>query len=803
MFKSFLSSSGLSSANEPHLLPQRKTSALLTAAAEWLSLASVVIVPLIFLMRTGQSQDFVKQIALLALMSVAVLCWVGSMLVNKKLSLRRTVANPVVLLLLATTLISALLSGARYLGMVGGDGQEYQSFMTTLLFAAFFFVVTNLPSGANFARRVIFCATFVGGLVSLFALFQYSGVYLIPGVNSPSFNPIGSTVILGLFAAVTVVMAAASFLESVNSKKLALVKHVAVGFFGACALVLAITINFWPIWAAIIIGLLVVMILATIRPHAINRLMWLAVPMLVLVIAALFLLIKIPFPISAPTEVFPTLKQSIDVARGSLISHPIFGAGPGTYLQEFALHRSIDLNQNYFWYVQFDRAMSFLATVASTMGVAGLVAWLAVFVIGLWKSAAYLIASRKMDDASWVSALAIAAAWFASAAGIIIYGASLPLLFLFWILFTVLIRSTSTESVEVGFSESPRSGLVLTFAFVILIVLALSGWFVSGTRLYADATLANSSSLDLNTSLDTVISKLENAFRTDPQSDLTARNLSKAYLLKIQQLFSDTKLDPAVRNPQVQNLTSNAVKAGTVATQLNPMNIQNWTQLGAVYEAIAAYVSGASDQAIKAYARAAELDPTSPLHPTSIGRVNLAIAKIASDTMDSAKDDATKAADKKVMDDSLVSAIAAFQNALKLKSDYGMANYQIALAYDAQGKTKEAIASLEKVLLANTNDIGVGFEMASLYYRDGQKDKAQAELERLIKQQPDFANGRWLLATVYEEDKRYDDAIAQLQEILKTNKDNKDVQTKLQTLQDEKAGKTPAAGTAPTPPVLP
>lgn len=789
--KSFVSSAGVSSAKEPRLLSPKKLSATLIAVAEWLSLAAVVLVPLTFFANTSQSLEFPKQLVLLALASLAVLCWLGSMFVNRALSLRRTVANPAVLILLTAVFISALLSGAKFASIVGEGGQEYQSLMTTALFAIFFFVVINLPEKRRFTSRTIFSLVVVGGLASLYAIFQYAGVHLIPAVSSPSFNLIGSTVALGLFAAVTMVMAATSFLTEVTGK-MALAKRIIAGFFGVCALVLTIIIDFWPIWVAVIVGLLAILVFAIVRPQAIRRLSWLTVPMIVLVIATLFLAVNIPSPIHAPAEVFPSFTQSFSVARDSLYSHPIFGSGPGTFAQDFALHRGLDLNKSPLWYVQFDRGESYLSTIAATLGLAGLVAWLAVIVIGVWKSVAYLIASRKKDDAGWLIALAVSAAWLTSAVGLLLYGASFASLFLFWVLFALLTRATSANRVDVGFESSPRASLVMTLVFVITIVLSLAGWFISGTRLYADVAFASGVNKNTETQVDAVITDLESAAKMNPQSDSIQRNLSQAYLIKIRQLFGDKSLDATARGTQVQALTSAAVKAGQQATVLYAGNAQNWSQLGAVYEAITSYVTNAPDQAIEAYNKAAELDPTSPAHPTSLGRINLAMASIGMNDLKNVKDEAAKATVQKKINDALASAVTNLQNALKLKSDYAPASYQIALAYDSQGKIKEAIASLQGTLKANPVDAGVAFEMASLYYRDGQKDMAQTVLENLIKQAPDFANGRWLLATLYQEKKMYAEAISQVEEIAKTNAGNADVQTFLQTLKDERDGKAPA-----------
>ena len=785
-------------------MPQKKLTAALGAVSEGLALAAVALVPLVFLINTSQSLEFPKQIVLLALVSLSALCWLGSMLVEKKLSLRRTVANPVVLILVAVVLVSALISSGKYVGIIGDGGQEYQSLVTTLLMAALFFVVVNIPGHRRFAPRAILTTIVAGGVVSLYALLQFAGAHIIPPITSATFNLIGSTVTLGLYAAVITVMAATTYLVE-DKSKYALARRIAIGVAGALSIIVVAVIDFWPVWMVIIAGLLAILIFAIVRPQAIRRLNWLAVPMIALVITVLFLAVSIPLPIRAPAEVFPSFSQSFSVARDSLFGHPIFGSGPGTFGADFALHRTLELNKSALWYVQFDRGASYLTTVAATLGLAGLVAWLAILVIGLWKPIAYLVASRRKDEEAWLFSLILFSAWLASAAGLLFYGTSLAALFLFWLLLALLIRATSTESAEVSFESSPRSGLVLTFAFVILIVLSLAGWFTEGTRLYADVNFVSAVGKNTNTQIDGVINNLETAASMNPQSDSIARNLSQAYLLKIQQVINDTNLDATARGNQVQNLTASAVKAARAAADLSPKNLQNWAQLGAIYEAIIPYVTNASDSAIQADQQAAALDPTSPVHPTSEGRVYLAVAAKDSSGLASAKDAAAKADIQKQIDDALVSAGTALDKALSLKADYAPAIYQKALVLDAQGKTKDAITALLPVMQAYPNDAGVGLEMAMLYYRDGQKDKAQSVLEYLVSQTPSFANARWLLSAIYEEQQKWDDAIAQIQAILKDSPNDKTVQQRLQTLQDEKSGKiapgsAAASASGPTPP---
>jgi tetratricopeptide (TPR) repeat protein len=797
MPKDFISSAGLSSAKEPRLVPQKKLSALLSAITEWLTLAAVVLVPLIFLVNTSQSLEFPKQIVMLMLVSVAALCWIGTMLVDKTLSIRRTVANPVVLFLLGAVLISSLLSKSHSTSIIGDGGQEYASLVTTILFAALYFVVTNIQMRRHFAPLAIFATTVTGGLVSLYAVFQFAGVHLLPFVTASSFNLIGSTVTLGLYAAVIAVLSATSFLAE-EEGRFALAKRIAVGVSGALALFVVAIINFWPVWTALALGLVAVLVFAIVRPHAIKRLNWLAVPMIGLVITVLFIAVNISLPIHAPAEVFPSLSQSFTVARDSLFGNPIFGSGPGTFNQDFALHRSLELNKSSLWYVQFDRGASYLTTAAATLGLAGLVAWLAVLIIGLWKPVAYLAFSKSKGDGSWLFSMSVFAAWVASAAGLVLYGTSIAALFLFWMLFAILIRTTASESAEVGFETSPRSGLVLTFSFVLIIVLALAGWFVSATRLYADVAFASGISKSTDTNLTGVIADLEKAVNMNPQSDSIVRNLSQAYLLKIQQIMNDPKLSATDRGNQVQALTTAAIRAGSAATDLAPQNLQNWVQLGAIYEAIMPYVTNAGDEAIKAYNKAADLDPTSPVHATAIGRVYLAEAGLAQAGLASAKDAAAKADIQKAVDDGLNSALTSIGKSLDLKADYAPGIYQKALVLDAQGKAKDAVAALEPVFSSNPNDGGVAIEMAILYYHNDQKDKAQAVLEYVVSKAPDFVSARSLLSSVYEGEQKWDDAIAQIQALIKLAPDNKDLQTRLQTLQDEKSGKVAPAATAPS-----
>lgn len=770
------------------------------AVAEWVSLGLIAAVPLAFSSITSESLEGPKQTVLMIGVTVAVLSWLGALLVERAVIVRRTLANAVVILFLLAVAISAFLSSSRYVSIVGDYGQEHQSLVTVFLFALLFFVIINVHGKKEFVERALFITTVVGGVASVYALLQYKGIHLLPFITSNAFNIVGSTVTFGLYAAVCVVIAALYFLIN-QSHGLGLIKRVIVAICGFASFLLLMVIDFWPLWSAVIIGLLGMTIYAIVRPHAIRRLTWLTVPMSVLVVSTLFLFVNIPMPVSAPVEVFPTLRQSVDVARDTLAENPVFGTGPGTFSNNFSRYRSANLNQSPLWYIRFDRGSSNLTTLASTLGFAGLVTWLAIVIVGLWKSAAYLIASKKKDEYQWMLTLTVTAAWLAVTSGMVMYGTSFTLQFIFWALLACLIRLTAEEQVVIKYDQSPRSALTMIFVFVMVVVLSLAGWFTTGTRLYADVLFTRAIASDVNKDTDKIISDLQKAARANPRSDLIQRNLSQVYYVQIQNVLSDTQLTNDARSQMVQTLTSSAIQTARRAVALAPNNVASWVQLGMIYENISQYVSNAPEQAIESFTRAAELEPSSPVNHTEIGKTYAIIADRALSDANAAQDESDRAAAKAIMDEALVKAEAAFNKALSLKADYAPAGFQLALVFDRKGNIKEAIKRLGFVRASNLNDTGVAFQLAVLYYRDGQKDKARAELERAVALAPNFWNARWLLSTVHEEVGDIDLAIQQVEAIRNAGGNSEVVDKRLKELRDKQAGIV----TAPTktPEVLP
>ena len=413
---------------------------------------------------------------------------------------------------------------------------------------------------------------------------------------------------------------------------------------------------------------------------------------------------------------------------------------------------------------------------------------------------------RKGHEEWWLTGLTVFAVWLTFGFGKLVYSSNLTLEFMFWLMTALLVVLLWPKVAGYKFENSPRASLVLTFLFIIAVIVSISGLYLVGQRYAGEVAYARGSSRDSTKTegADAAVSDFTRAAQLNSRNDLYPRALSQEYYQRA--LLEEQKIAGGKpTTEQVQNIAifaANAVNAGKAATVLNPQNVDNWSSLAAIYRDLVGYIPGADEAAIAAYQKAIALEPNGPDHYTDLGRVYLAVAEAAHPDTQS-KDDATKTAAQKTVDDNLAKAKENFNKALALKQDYSPAGYWLALTLSDLGQTKDAISNLEKVLVQTPNDLNVGFRLGLLYYQDGQKDKAIALLERITQIQPNYSNAQWYLAAMYEDAGRIDDAIARVQAVLKNNPNSDVAKQKLSDLQAKKDSLVTApAATAPLPPPI-
>ncbi len=776
--------------------------ATLTRIARGLVYALMFLLPLFFLPFTLDPLGINKQTILVFLTLLAVLAWLGAMHASRVISFRRGWLNAAPLLLLIAAAVSASVSRAPYLSWIGTVGQQYASGLSFLCYAAVFYLAINLldaPEHRTAAYRSILLAAVVAGVVGILGLFGLS----IPTLTSAgAWNTVGTMNALGVFLAVAAILANAWWVThrtGGHKGKMFHLDRALIFLVSVVALAFLILLDYWILWAVFLSGFFALFLFVLVRAADFPDIGRLTLPSFLSAFALLFLF-WLPSPIrtNVSVEVTPSFSGSWNIMRQTLAAAPWWGTGPGTFSFDYGRFKPSDVNATSFWNVRFDRPASWFLLVPDTMGYFGSAGWAVLVILLIVWSVGRIL--RAKDD-QWPSVFIAFSAWFALFVGLCLYSADIAILALFFALSGLLAAACTQDPRPRSFGQSPRVGLGLSFAFVLISVGAVTLIFMTGQRYVAEIAFTRAVNLDkAKAPLDQVVNLLDEAATVNRFDDVYYRNLAQALLLKVSDQINQIK-DPQQMKPEdrqrIQDLTGAAVNAAVRATDLSPDNALNWSERGSVYAALVPVVGGsAGDLAVSSFQQAIRLEPQNPEFLTDLGQAYLAIADF-NRPLTNASDAAAKKAAQDKVDQAQASAEAEFNQAVALKSDYSPAHYQLALLYHAEGKLDQAISKMEQVEKYNQQDVGVAFQLGLLYLqREGTGDlaRAQAALEYAVQLLPSYSNARWFLATVYEQEGQMDKAIAQMEEIAKLNPNNDMVTARLQRM---KNGTDASAAAAP------
>jgi len=233
------------------------------------------------------------------------------------------------------------------------------------------------------------------------------------------------------------------------------------------------------------------------------------------------------------------------------------------------------------------------------------------------------------------------------------------------------------------------------------------------------------------------------------------------------------------------------IDVAQLAVNSNPANVLNQANLASIYREIIPLANNADEWAKQNYEKAIALEPSSPALYTELATVYIAMADRDKQLTQASDQKAATEAKTKLKED-LAKAEETLNKAIELKADYAPAHFQLALVYDRQGRLKDAIAKMEQVARANSQDVGVAFQLGLLYLRNNDDDKAQTAFEWAVKLAPSYANARWFLATVYENKGLKSKAIEQISKVLELNPGNKNVEQRLDSLKQNGTSQPPA-----------
>jgi len=693
---------------------------------KWCIYIFVGLLPLWFLPITSNVLDFNKQFLMIGLLTIALVAWLVKLLTQEKIRWHKGL---VVVLFLAFVIIyglATIFSLRPYDSLMGLDNDLSRSLINLIYFFIFFLLLVNSKISK---LLTIFLAS--SAIVGIIGLFQILDIFIFPWnfTKAASFNTVGTITSLGIFLAILLPLV---FGLLPRAKKW--FKGFLVALF-ILSLVIILLLNLRTLWiiTAIAMAIIIGFWLAKREVLSDKNLVWLTIPVIILAFCLIFLIFK-PGPflnLNLPIELGLSYQGGWDVVKEVIQHSPILGSGPETFVYNYSLYKPESINQTIFWNIRFNNAPAEILSLLSEIGILGLIAFLGLITIFLLKVFKNL-ASREIGlFSSW---LTLMISWF-------FYPQNITLMFVFWLFFAFLVIASRDEKKDikiVNLRASGKTALVASLGFIILIIMVIGFLYLGGSRFIAEAKYKSGLELINKGSLDSGIDKVVQATSINPYQDKFYKNLAQLFLVQINQNLNDPELTQQERENRIQMGINNAISSAVKATTLNPKNASNWIIQGSVCRNLIALRDWAGTWAIESYKKALTFEPTNPFIYTEIALTHITQADFLRG----------QEGQEEQIADYLNKAIEAYNEAIKLKSNYSLAHFEIALVYYRQGKTAQAITEFARAVALDSNFSNARYFLGLLYDGEGNKTAAIEQFEKIAELNPDNELVKQILANL-------------------------------------------------------
>ncbi len=745
----------------------------------------IAIVPILFLPITSDVLDFNKQAVMVLLVFLSLFAQMIKILISGKFSFAFNKTHIAIAVFYLIYLISTIFSQDKYGSFWGWPRVTSESFLTLTGFVLIYLVISNL-----FSKKEIFISLTILLLSSIIAtiygVLQLFGLFIIPLsiAKSAGFNTIGSIGSFGMILTILLPLMTV-FIITVSEKWLKIV----IGIGLAVALVCLLLINYPLVWWSLLVSSALLIAFGMFKRDSFD-LRWLAIPIFFFVLALFFIIIRpiIPSP-QKPIEIYLNQLSTVKIAVKTIKERPILGSGPGTFIFEFSKNKEQDFNNGQLWNLRFDSGASKFLTILTNVGVLGALAFLSLIFLVIFYGVIFLIKgienikegkSKNSDKESLALSIITAGvfvAFLAQTVSYFLYSSNFTLDFVYFLLIACFVGLISEKK---DYNLSPSSFLTLgvTLIFTLVFIFGLGLSILEGQRYLAEVNFNKGITAYAKGDLNMGLNYFEKAIVQNRDSDVYFTNLSQAYIANVANLVSKKDLSDEEKE-KLQVYIANTISSAKIATDLNPNNVSNWSIRGLIYQNLIGLVPGTEDWAIESYDKASALDPLNPYYITQKGIILLTKAYGV---------DKDSEADKKA---DLLSAKEQFDKAIKLKSDYASARFQLAMVLQAQGKTDQVMPALQEAKKYAPNDVGLSFQIGLLYYQDKDYKNAQKEFERTITLNENYSNALYFLGLAYSKQGQDSKAIDAIKKVAKLNPDNEEIKKVLDNLNN---GKDPLSG---------
>lgn len=363
-----------------------------------------------------------------------------------------------------------------------------------------------------------------------------------------------------------------------------------------------------------------------------------------------------------------------------------FGVGIDNFAAIFTKVKPLTYNSTPLWRVNFTEGRSFLLELWAEGGLLTLAAF------GLFLTMAFrmsFVAKRNksiLDNQQFSSvahllghhshqeSIAIELGFLYTIVAMVFFPASLPLLFILFILLSYIASHQSRERMRTTDLThlAPVVGLLVVVAFI---AIGAASYFL-GRAYLAEFYFKDSINNLAQNQGQNLYENMRQAIVLNPYIERYRLNFSQLNLLIANNIASSKKNPKDLTDIDRQNITQAiqaAIAESKAAVALNPTKSSNWENLAAIYRNIINVAQGADQWTLASYQQAMLLDPQNPILPLNLGGVFYSF-------------------------NGYKNAAQLFERAVSLKPDWPNAHYNLAWAYFQEKDYVDAVTQMQNVI---------------------------------------------------------------------------------------------------------
>lgn len=715
-------------------------------------------VPLFFTGLTFQGVVFEKQIYFYFWVLIALVSWAAKGAVTGEMKIRRTPLDIPIGIFLVVYVIATFFSVDKWHSFWGFFGDPSRGLMNILSITVVYYLMLS-----NFNKKTLKWT--IGGLIassaliSIFSLLVFFGIGIVPASLS-AFIPLsligtvsGLKIFLGMMIPIIVV---ASFKMNESKKKI-------INILGYVILILIpinlllISMLFEKTISLIIlfgIGFFLLYVLShVVRPK--ENLTW--IPMVVFVLAMIVLMVgqNNLSKVAAPVEVAPNMNVSWEIAKGGLGEDPIIGSGPATYGFNFSKYKPQSFNENIFYGVRFYQGTGLFFEALSTMGVLGLVSFLALVIVFI-NISIYLISKDK--EKNKIYSLGVLSATMIIVISSLLYRVEGTIILLGGLLGSlamaiIFLESTVEERyLKLSLKASPKFALTLAFIFIIVSAGVATLFVYIGKAYVADIYAGQALREKEVTETGSVTDLVKAINLNNKEGRYYSRAGQEFMILANQEALKD---EGNINADKLQLYINNAVSYAKEGVNRMPNDALAVSVLAQIYESLSMHVADALEMTAKSYQDLLALEPHNPVSYLKLGQIKIVPAL-------SEKDETTK-------NNSIKEAKELFEKSIAEKKNFADGYYYLAVTQNALGQKDEALNSLVEAVRNNKNNLTYLFNLARAYQEKGGEmdlDNAQKIYEYILTVNPEELNTIFAIGTLYEKKGEKDKSIEKYNKVI-------------------------------------